>query len=75
MEITTIVFEGAREAGALAEKYTQEHQLDLTVFYPNWDKCGKRVEYVRNQPILDSVGVLIAFWNGMSRGTQMQSVE
>ena len=51
-------------------------RYELSKFYPNWDGLGKRAGYVRNVEMAkfaienNSVGVLIAFWDGKSKGTK-----
>lgn len=66
----------ARGADRLGEQYAINMRYELSKFYPNWDGLGKRAGYVRNVEIAkfaienNSVGVLIAFWDGKSKGTK-----
>ena len=75
-DLTRIVSGGARGADTLGERFANEMGLEITRFIPNWDGLGKRAGYVRNAEMAkfavedDNYGVLIAFWDGQSRGTK-----
>ena len=66
----------ARGADKLGEQYAKIAHYELSKFPADWDKLGKRAGYVRNAEMAkfavedDSYGVLIAFWDGQSRGTK-----
>lgn len=66
----------ARGADKLGEQYAKIAHYELSKFPADWDKLGKRAGYVRNAEMAkfavedDSYGVLIAFWDGKSRGTK-----
>ena len=38
-------------------------------FYADWDGCGKRAGMLRNEAMVEAGQQLIAFWDGVSRGT------
>lgn len=42
----------------------------LTVLRADWDKHGKRAGMMRNHKLVQSIDVLIAFWDGSSPGTK-----
>ena len=65
-----IVSGGARGADALGEKYAAEHSLPLKIFPAKWDQYGKRAGYLRNAQMADYADILVAFWDGKSKGTQ-----
>lgn len=75
-DLTRIISGGARGADTLGERFANEMGLEITRFIPDWDGLGKRAGYVRNAEMAkfavedDSYGVLIAFWDGQSRGTK-----
>lgn len=75
-DLTRIVSGGARGADTLGERFANEMGLEITRFIPNWDGLGKRAGYVRNAEMAkfavedDNDGMLIAFWDGQSRGTK-----
>lgn len=66
----------AMGADKLGERFATESGFNLTIFPANWVRLGKSAGYIRNQTMADyakegdHVGVLIAFWNGKSRGTK-----
>ncbi len=71
-----IISGGARGADSLGEVFAKEMKYDLKVFPAQWDLYGKSAGYIRNKEMaeyasLDDVfSVLIAFWDGKSRGTK-----
>ena len=64
-----IVSGTARGADQLGEKYAIERGYKITRFPADWDK-GKSAGYIRSEEMAKYGDVLIAFWNGMSRGTE-----
>ena len=69
-DITTIISGGARGADSLAKRYAEEHNLNYVEFPALWDFYGKSAGYLRNQQIVDAAKVVIAFWDGESKGTR-----
>lgn len=65
-----IISGGADGADSLANKYAKERGLPILIFYPNWNKFGKRAGYLRNEKIVSAAESVIAFWDGKSRGTK-----
>jgi len=65
-----IVSGGAKGADSLGERYARERNLPLTIFPAEWDKYGKSAGYKRNSQMADYSHMLIAFWDGKSKGTQ-----
>lgn len=68
--ITEIVSGGAIGADELAEKFAKEYNIPIKVFKPNWSLYGKAAGYKRNAEIWQYADEGIAFWNGVSTGTQ-----
>ena len=66
----------ARGADKLGEKYADEKGYEVIRFPADWDRFGKRAGYVRNAEMAkyavsdDSIGVLVACWDGISKGTK-----
>lgn len=75
-DLSRIVSGGARGADTLGERFANEMGLEIARFIPDWDGLGKRAGYVRNAEMAkfavqdDNDGMLIAFWDGVSRGTK-----
>ena len=59
----------------LGERFAKEYGYKLSRFPANWS-IGKRAGYIRNEKMAqiaseeDCYGVLIAFWDGESKGTK-----
>lgn len=69
-----IVCGKARGADTLGERFGKQYGLCIKYFIPDWDGLGKRAGYVRNADMANYAkednGVLIAFWDGKSKGTK-----
>lgn len=65
----TVVSGGAKGADALAIKFANEVCTNLYVFPAKWNTHGMSAGYVRNREMADFSDVLIAFWDGKSKGT------
>lgn len=70
LEQTIIVSGGAKGADALAEKFASEKGYGTLIFLPEWEKYGRGACSVRNTQIIENADVVIAFWDGASRGTK-----
>ena len=64
-----IISGGARGADSLAQKYAKENGLAILIFYPDYQRYGKRAPLVRNNKIAKECDLLIAFPTSKSRGT------
>ena len=66
----------ARGADKLGELYAERTGLSTYRFSADWDGLGKRAGYVRNAEMAKfavkdgNYGVLVAFWDGKSKGTK-----
>lgn len=66
----------ARGADQLGEGFAEEFGYECVKFPAKWDELGKRAGYVRNVEMAkyaksdDAYGVLIAFWDRKSKGTE-----
>jgi hypothetical protein len=66
----------AKGADQLGEKFAKDNHYELSRFPANWDLYGKSAGYRRNAEMAKfavengNIGILIAFWNGKSRGTK-----
>lgn len=67
--ITQIVSGGAKGADSFAEIYAKQHQLPLVVLKPDWKQYGKGAGIVRNRKIIEAADMVVAFWDGESKGT------
>lgn len=67
--ISTIVSGGAKGADLLGERFADEKKLNKLIFIPDWDKYGKSAGYRRNVDIINNSDIVLAFWDGDSKGT------
>lgn len=70
LNITEIVSGGAKGADTLAERYATENNISTTIFKPDWDKLGRAAGMIRNKQIVNYAEKVIAFWDGVSKGTK-----
>jgi len=74
-EFVEIVSGGARGADILGERFAKQYGLEIKQFIPDWN-IGKQAGYLRNSEMSkyakqdSELGVLIAYHNGVSKGTQ-----
>lgn len=66
----TIISGGAKGTDSLGEKYAKEHNISLEIYPADWEKFGKRAGPVRNSQMAETGTHLLAFWDGVSRGTK-----
>lgn len=66
---TEIVSGGAKGIDQCAAEYAQKNGIKLTEFLPQYEKYGRGAPIVRNKEIVDYADVVLAFWDGSSRGT------
>jgi hypothetical protein len=64
-----IVSGTARGADKLGEKYAREKGYGIKQFPANWN-LGKSAGYIRNDEMAQYSDMLIAFWDGTSKGTK-----
>jgi predicted Rossmann fold nucleotide-binding protein DprA/Smf involved in DNA uptake len=69
-EATEIITGGARGIDTQAERYANERGLKLTVFRPAYDILGPRAPLARNEQIVSAADMVVAIWDGRSRGTR-----
>lgn len=68
-EVTEIVSGGAAGVDTSAAQYARAHGLTLTEFRPDYAAHGRRAPLLRNLQIIDYSDLVLAFWDGQSRGT------
>lgn len=71
LNISLIISGGALGADKLGEKYADTHNIPTQIYYPNWKEYGKRAGAIRNKLIVENSDYIIAFWNGISKGTKI----
>lgn len=69
-ETTEIISGGARGIDSCARKYARQRGLKLTEYLPEYDKYGRSAPLKRNITIIENADLVLAFWDGTSRGTK-----
>ena len=67
---TEIVSGGAKGVDTSAREYALAHGIKLTEFLPEYAKYGRSAPLKRNITIIEYSDIVIAFWDGKSRGTK-----
>lgn len=68
---SVIVSGGALGVDFTAKLAAYDYGLECAEFLPDWQTYGKRAGAIRNRKIVDNADVLIAFWDGESKGTMI----
>lgn len=69
-ETTEIISGGARGVDTAAREYALRRSLKLTEFLPEYDRYGRCAPLKRNLQIIEHADLVLAFWDGKSRGTR-----
>ncbi len=69
-DVTEIISGGAKGVDTSAREYAILHGIKLTEFLPEYDKYGKIAPLKRNITIIKNADLVLAFWDGKSRGTK-----
>ncbi|MEG1999916.1 MAG: SLOG family protein [Evtepia sp.] len=67
---TLIVSGGAMGVDTLAEQYAAQHKIQTMIIRPDYKKYGRSAPIRRNNSIVDHSDMVLAFWDGESRGTK-----
>jgi hypothetical protein len=68
--ISEIISGGAKGVDALGERYAEEMNIQLAIYYADWQKEGRAAGPLRNARMAKDGQALIAIWDGKSRGTK-----
>lgn len=66
---TEVVSGGAVGIDRLAERVASSLGIPVRVFLPDYDTYGRRAPLERNEKIIAYADEVLAFWDGVSRGT------
>lgn len=70
ISISLLVSGGGGNADLGGERYADENGIEKLIFPADWKQFGKGAGFIRNTDIVKNSDVIIAFWDGKSRGTQ-----
>jgi hypothetical protein len=60
----------ARGADLIGERWANEYGYEIDSHPANWDLYGKSAGYIRNCEMVDVCDGVVAFWDGISKGTK-----
>ena len=69
-ECMKLVSGGARGVDRAVREYADKNGIPIDEILPNYARYQRRAPLVRNKEIVDRAEIVIAFWNGRSRGTK-----
>ena len=68
---TELVSGGAPGVDTVAQRYADQTGIPITVFRPRYDKYPPKIAPLkRNIEIIEYADLVLAFWDGKSRGTK-----
>lgn len=65
-----VVSGGAKGPDTLGVLWARDNQVEVKEFIPDWEKYGRGAGFKRNSQIVEAANLVIAFWDGLSRGTK-----
>lgn len=68
--ITEVVCGGARGIDTDGRLWAEEQGIPVKMFPADWNKYGKSAGCIRNEEMAVYADMLVAFWDGESRGTK-----
>jgi hypothetical protein len=69
-DMSGIISGGAKGPDTDAETFAKSNDIPLQVFLPDWEQHGKAAGPIRNAKMAAEGDILLAIWDGGSRGTQ-----
>ena len=66
----SIISGGAKGIDSLAADYAKGRNLQLVEYRPDYAQYGRGATFIRNRQIIENADMVVAFWNGKSRGTK-----
>lgn len=67
---TEIVSGGAKGVDTIAKEYVEQNEIKLTEFLPQYDQFSRNAPLMRNVEIIEYSDIVLAFWDGKSKGTK-----
>ena len=69
-DVTEIVSGGAKGVDSDARNYAEKNGIKITEFLPDYTLHGRGAPLKRNIQIIEYADMVLAFWDGKSRGTK-----
>ena len=70
VDVDEIVTGGALGVDKAAELYAQQKNIPCRVIRPDYEKYGRKAPIVRDKEIVEQADIVIALWDGVSKGTK-----
>lgn len=67
--VSLVVSGGARGVDSAAASWARARGVPVREFLPNYSLFGRAAPLVRNREIIEAADLVLAFWDGCSRGT------
>lgn len=69
-DYSEVISGGANGVDTLAERWAKKHNLEFVAYLPNYKAFGgKYAPIERNKEMVHAADVVVAFWDGKSKGT------
>ena len=68
--VTEVVSGTARGVDLMGEEWAKEEGIVIKKFPADWNQHGRGSGYMRNKEMAEYSDVLVAFWDGYSKGTK-----
>ena len=65
-----IISGGAHGIDTIAENYADRHNIPKYIIRPQYDRYGKGAPLKRNEKMVELCDVVLAIWDGESKGTR-----
>ncbi|MCH5296122.1 MAG: hypothetical protein J1E85_00465 [Ruminococcus sp.] len=70
LNTTELVSGGAKGIDQCVKEFAKSHNIKYTEFLPNYRKYRRGAPLKRNLEIINYADFVVAFWDGLSRGTK-----
>ena len=70
-DVEAILCGECRGADMMGKDYALERGIDVESYPADWKKYGRAAGAIRNKQMAQNADLLIAFWDGKSKGTKM----
>lgn len=67
--VTEVVCGAAAGADQMGAEWAVDRGLKIQMFPPDWERWGTAAGPIRNKEMAEYADVLVAFWDGKSKGT------
>lgn len=65
-----VISGGAHGPDRIGIAWALENKIETQEFLPDWNKYKKSAGFIRNTQIVEAADIIIAFWDGISKGTK-----